>query len=214
MEPAFGEGNYKGKHVRQLIEGSSIAYIPHQQAGKDFGPEGWGTGKTKLLITKKKGSWNLYIFETGDADKASWERAKAWFHDLSDEEKKRAEVFWATYNNWEKTHPINPEDNRTAKLELERMKLQTRTAQQKDKILESMKPDSSELDDIEVIKLLSLFEPGFQRQPNDLNIYGDSDFIFLDDGYTCVDGKEELAFAEAEEVCKRMISGREATCQP
>jgi hypothetical protein len=208
MEPAFGEGNYKGKHVRQLIEGSSIAYIPHQQAGKDFGPNGWGTGKTKLLITKKKRSWNLYIFETGDADKASWERAKAWFHDLSDEDKKGLETFSATYNDWDKTHRVNPDRIDVTKAAIQKRVLQSRIAMHKDNLLKSMKPDLEEFYDTKVIKLFSLFEPGFQSQPNDLNIYGDSDFVFLDDRYTCIDGKEELAFAKAEEVCKRIISGR------
>lgn len=210
MEKAVGSESCVGKKIRDLLADASIAHIPFPKNGRDFGVRGWGTGISKLLIAKKNGAWCLYILETGLFGEASELRAKAWFVGLSEDEKTRYKQLAEGMAKWEKTHATNEEDTRKTKEAITKRTLQTRIVQHKGRLLASMKPNQSELDNAEVIKLFSLFDPNFdniKNKPNDLNIYGDYDFVFLGDTYSCVAGKEALGFVEAVEICKRMIAG-------
>lgn len=203
---------WQGKHIRDLLAGASISYIPQSKNGKNFGSKGWGSGKTKLLIAKKNKLWCLYILETGEWEQVQRNRAKTWFESLTDKEKARHKVFTDTFTDWRTTHPfpIDSQSIEKVKTANRERELRARQVIHKANLLKSMYPDHTELDDAEVIKLFCLFDPKFddiQNQPNDLNVYGDSEFVFLDDRYSCIAGKERLSFTEAEEVCMRMIAG-------
>lgn len=197
---------WQGKHIRDLLADASIAYIPQSKNGKDFGSKGWGSGKTKLLISKKGKLWCLYILETGKWEQEQWYRAKAWFDALTSAEKEKYKVFATANFEWEKSHPIDNETTEQVRVTITKRKLQTRIVQYKSELLDSMKPDPALLDDKEVNRVFSLFDNN-QHKPNDLNIYGDFEFVFLDDRYSCIAGKEGLSFTEAEEVCMQMIAG-------
>jgi len=210
MDSISVKEEYLNKHIRDLLEGVSIAYIPRSRNGQDFGSKGWGTGKTKLLVAKKNGSWCLYIFETCAFEKESELLKKDWFNSLSKKERESIKTFADLYAKWQINHPVSKEDVDVAREAINQRILRISIVQNKGSLLKVMKPDASELDDAEVIQLFSLFDPDFdniRNEPNDLNIYGDLDFVFMDERYSCIAGMEGLSFTEAEEVCKRMIVG-------
>jgi len=211
MEKAVGSGKYFGKHVRDLLADVSIAYIPFPKNGRDFGANGWGSGKSKLLIAKKNGSWYFYLLETGLWKQKMDQLTKSWFDGLSDDDKNNYKQCFERMAEWGKTYtPPDMEDIRKTKEAISKRTLKFYRWQYQDALLKSMKSDVAELDKAEVIKLFSLFDPDFdniKNEPNDLNIYGDHDFVFIGDTYSCVAGKEALDFSEAEEVCQRLIAG-------
>lgn len=73
-------GPTTGKGFKELAAGADWFYIPSPTNGKDFGPKGKGTGKTKILVREKADKWDVFLLEqtttaamqkTSDADIAT-----------------------------------------------------------------------------------------------------------------------------------------------
>jgi len=55
-------GGYKGKTFAELIGGGNPwHYIPQATNGKDFGPNGKGTGDFKILVVERNNLWDIFL---------------------------------------------------------------------------------------------------------------------------------------------------------